>query len=42
VIPSDSLEPDLTLPRLYDYGVLADCYKVRLLLAQLGERCERG
>ncbi len=27
--------------RLYDYGASANCYKVRLLLAQLGRRYER-
>ncbi len=27
--------------RLYDYGASANCYKVRLLLAQLGREYER-
>jgi glutathione S-transferase len=27
--------------KLYDYSASANCYKVRLLLAQLGRRCER-
>src|SRR5437763_5409866 len=29
------------LPRLYDYAASANCYKVRLLLAQLGREYER-
>lgn len=31
----------MTLPRLYDYAASANCYKVRLLLAQLGRDYER-
>jgi glutathione S-transferase len=31
----------MTLPKLYDYNASANCYKVRLLLAQLGTEYER-
>lgn len=31
----------MRLPRLYDYGASANCYKVRLLFAQLGKPYER-
>jgi glutathione S-transferase len=31
----------MTLPRLYDYSASGNCYKVRLLLAQLGREYER-
>src|SRR4051812_23327264 len=31
----------VTLPRLHDYAASANCYKVRLLLAQLGTDYER-
>jgi glutathione S-transferase len=29
------------MPRLYDFPLSGDCYKVRLLMAQLGIACER-
>jgi glutathione S-transferase len=31
----------VTLPKLYDYSASGNCYKVRLLLAQLGRNYER-
>ena len=31
----------MTLPKLYDYSASGNCYKVRLLLAQLGQPYER-
>jgi glutathione S-transferase len=38
---SSSKETTMTLPKLYDYKASANCYKVRLLLAQLGREYER-
>jgi glutathione S-transferase len=35
------VEDDVTLLRLYDYAASGNCYKVRLLLAQLGHDYER-